>query len=95
MSDNTPTQAQTARPAGWLSSFRVYLEPPSLRIACKCAGCEKRRRDGQAPQPPAGTTLTQIHPIGDMGVQLVFSDGHDRGIYPGPYLHQLALEASP
>jgi DUF971 family protein len=25
-------------------------------------------------------------------VQLVFSDGHDRGIYPWPYLHQLALE---
>jgi DUF971 family protein len=26
------------------------------------------------------------------GLQLIFSDGHDRGIYPWPYLAQLAPE---
>ncbi|HET7794885.1 MAG TPA: DUF971 domain-containing protein [Rhizobacter sp.] len=79
----------------WADGRRVRFTVRGLRAACKCAGCEKRRRDGQPPQAPADTALTQIHPIGDMGVQLVFSDGHDRGIYPWPYLHQLSLQASP
>ncbi|MBX3626495.1 MAG: DUF971 domain-containing protein [Rhizobacter sp.] len=79
----------------WADGRRVAFSSARLRAACKCAGCEKRRRDGQPPQAPAGIALAQIHPIGDMGVQLVFSDGHDRGIYPWPYLHQLAMEASP
>ena len=43
---------------------------------------------------PAQTALTQINPIGEMGVQLVFSDGHDRGIYPWPYLHELTEDLS-
>ena len=79
----------------WAGGRRVTLSSARLRCACKCAGCEKRRRDGQPLTAAPDTTLTQIHPIGDMGVQLVFSDGHDRGIYPWPYLHQLALEALP
>ncbi|CAA9402464.1 MAG: AmpG permease [uncultured Ramlibacter sp.] len=32
MSDNTPTQAQTERFPGWISSLKVYLEPASLRM---------------------------------------------------------------
>ena len=79
----------------WADGRRVTFSSPSLRTACKCAGCEKRRRDDQPLAAAPDTTLTQINPIGDMGVQLVFSDGHDRGIYPWPYLHQLAMEASP
>jgi DUF971 family protein len=85
---------------GWADGRHAKFTAARLRSACKCSGCEKRRRDGNAPQAPAGVSLTQINPIGDMGVQLVFSDGHDRGIYPWPYLHQLSLhqlslEASP
>ena len=74
---------------GWADGRHAKFTAPLLRSACKCSGCEKRRRDGQPPQAPAGIALTQINPIGEMGVQLVFSDGHDRG------MHQLALEASP
>lgn len=35
----------------------------------------------------------QLAAINNMGygVQLVFSDGHDRGIYPWVYLYQLNL----
>ncbi|WBY03997.1 MFS transporter [Ramlibacter tataouinensis] len=32
MSDNNPTRPQTSRPAGWISSLRVYLEPAALRM---------------------------------------------------------------
>jgi DUF971 family protein len=43
-----------------------------------------------AVQPLAGTAISQLQPVGDMGLQIVFNDGHDRGIYPWPYLHQLS-----
>ncbi|TFZ01805.1 AmpG family muropeptide MFS transporter [Ramlibacter humi] len=32
MSDNVPPPPQTSRPAGWAASFKVYLEPPTLRM---------------------------------------------------------------
>ncbi|MEO6277703.1 DUF971 domain-containing protein [Roseateles sp.] len=74
---------------GWVGGRRARLTARSLREACKCSACEKRRRDGNPLTAPAQTALTQINPIGEMGVQLVFSDGHDRGIYPWPYLNEL------
>ena len=85
-------QASGVLQLGWADGQQARFSAPTLRSACKCAGCEKRRRDGHLPAAPADTALTGIHPIGEFGLQLVFSDGHDRGIYPWPYLHQLALE---
>nr|WP_244575527.1 DUF971 domain-containing protein [Rhizobium sp. 11515TR] len=34
--------------------------------------------------------VADIEPIGSYGVRLVFSDGHDRGIYPWQYLREIA-----
>ena len=78
----------------WVNGRRAKFTAPTLREACKCATCENRRRAGHPPVAPVDTALAGLHPIGDMGLQLVFSDGHDRGIYPWPYLHQLSLELS-
>jgi DUF971 family protein len=33
--------------------------------------------------------VTDIKPVGNYAVQLVFSDGHDTGIYSWPYLYEL------
>jgi len=33
--------------------------------------------------------LDAIHPVGDKGLNLVFSDGHGRGIFPWAYLREL------
>jgi DUF971 family protein len=46
-----------------------------------------RGQIGSSSQP--GLRITEIHPVGAYGVQLVFSDGHDRGIYPWTYLREL------
>ncbi|MDK4700827.1 DUF971 domain-containing protein [Rhizobium sp. CNPSo 4062] len=35
-------------------------------------------------------TVAGIEPIGSYAVRLVFSDGHDRGIYPWQYLREIA-----
>lgn len=41
---------------------------------------------------PPDVRITAIEPAG-YGVQLVFSDGHARGIYPWAYLNALASAA--
>ena len=75
---------------GWSDGLRAQLGVARLRAACKCAGCEHQRRQGRPPQPAEGIALAALYPIGDVGLQLAFSDGHDRGIYPWPYLRELA-----
>ncbi len=34
-------------------------------------------------------TITAIQPVGNYAIQLVFSDGHDTGLYSWNYLHEL------
>jgi prepilin-type processing-associated H-X9-DG protein len=38
--------------------------------------------------------VTQIDPLGGYAVNLGFSDGHARGIFPWVYLRDLAREAA-
>lgn len=63
-----------------------------LRAACRCSVCESLRRKTQNDPPVAiDVALVDIAPVGSVGVQLFFSDDHDRGIYPWRYLHELAF----
>lgn len=36
--------------------------------------------------------ITAIEPVGTYGVKLVFSDGHDTGIYSWDYFHDLGIK---
>jgi DUF971 family protein len=38
---------------------------------------------------PESLRLVRIEPVGEQALNLGFSDGHDRGIYPWAYLRQL------
>lgn len=69
---------------------RHTLSAAYLRQHCHCTHC---RRSGVAEalaRSSAGVTLTDATPVGEYGVQLHFSDGHNRGIYPWAYLRTLA-----
>ena len=37
-----------------------------------------------------GVRITDVQAVGNYGLNLAFSDGQDRGIYPWAYLRQLA-----
>jgi DUF971 family protein len=74
----------------WSDGACVALSGARLRGACRCGGCESLRRAGTPLQPAPDTAVTQLRPVGEMGLQIIFNDGHDRGIYPWPYLHQLS-----
>lgn len=75
----------------WNDGRLARLGGNRLRAACRCAACESARRAGH-PQREADTAavVTQLRPVGDIGLQLVFSDGHDRGIYPWALLRELS-----
>jgi DUF971 family protein len=65
----------------------LALPAALLRARCRCADCVAAARRG-APPPPAAALLDAI-PVGHYAVQLRFSDGHERGIYPWDYLRGL------
>ncbi|WP_371917127.1 DUF971 domain-containing protein [Pseudomonas sp. QS1027] len=59
-----------------------------LRAACPCAQCRAARLQGRIDLVQADVRLLEVNPQG-YGVQLVFDDGHQQGIYPWAYLREL------
>lgn len=65
------------------------LRAMDLRAACRCGGCRALfLRAGRTAIPPH-LRLTGAVPVGQYALQLSFSDGHDRGIYPWEWLREL------
>ena len=64
----------------------VHLPADRLRAACRCGGCRAR---AEHPAPVTGVELVGAAPVGRYALQLLFSDGHDRGIYPWSLLRAL------
>lgn len=67
----------------------LALAAEDLRLACKCAHCIRARFDGRFPERFPGIAITEIADLG-YGLNIAFSDGHSRGIYPKAYLLNLA-----
>lgn len=59
-----------------------------LRAACPCSACRAARLRGAIDTAPASVRVVGVNLQG-YGVQLVFSDGHGRGVYPWAYLRGL------
>ena len=69
---------------------RVLLHFDALRAQCPCAECRSARSQGRAVTVAPGVGIVDVKPCGPNAVQLVFSDGHERGIFPFEYLSELA-----
>jgi len=67
----------------------VGIAAEQLRLSCKCAHCTRARFDDRFPEAFPGIAITEIGDLG-YGLNISFSDGHNRGIYPKPYLLSLA-----
>lgn len=95
MTSTTPTAITDHRVRGvleiaWSDGHTSRLRHALLREQCRCAGCEQQRRRGRGAQSAdEALRLVRIEPVGDHGLNLGFSDGHDRGIYPWTFLRQL------
>lgn len=91
---DAPAGLRNARSEGrltleWHDGERQAISHARLRGACPCSQCKAARLRGAIALVDEAVRLTAIHPQG-YGVQLVFSDGHERGIYPWDYLRGLA-----
>ena len=73
----------------WGDGHESYFPFDDLRRDCPCATC-RARRSAPAPEGPlrvlnaprAGdTAIRSLMPVGAYAVQIVWSDGHDTGIY--------------
>ncbi|MFG1346647.1 gamma-butyrobetaine hydroxylase-like domain-containing protein [Xanthobacter autotrophicus DSM 431] len=71
-------------------AFRARLSAATLRAACRCAPCTAARAQGWFEADVSGITLADIAPFGAHGLNLTFSDGHARGVFPFAYLAALA-----
>jgi DUF971 family protein len=69
---------------------KFRLKAAHLRSQCRCASCKQLALQGTPVTASAGIQLTNASPVGSYAVQLHFSDGHERGIYPWSYLRELA-----
>lgn len=99
MPDLTPTKLTLKRdesltvtwPDGKVSVFPVRL----LRAKCPCAGCRdlraqmKKSRLAVIQKPTEGViTVTSAEKVGNYAIKLIFSDGHDDGIYSWAFLRE-------
>lgn len=65
------------------------LSAEKLRHACKCAHCTRARIDERFPERFPGIAIVEVADLG-YGLNIAFSDGHNRGIYPKSFLLDLA-----
>ena len=75
----------------WSGGSSSRYDAGQLRLACRCAECVRARIDGVF-APPDEVAIARIDAIGSYALNLQFSDGHARGIYPWSYLREIATQ---
>ena len=78
----------------WGRGQRDSASAAALRDACRSSRSVRLRVDGWAVPAPDDLTIVDVRPVGHYAINLVFSDGHDRGIYPWRYLKEIAAKES-
>jgi DUF971 family protein len=83
-------ESRSALLVTWQGGSEVRLEASALRAGCRCAGCTAARRRGLTIAADRSVSIASVQPVGGYAVNLGFSDGHARGIYPWSLLQELA-----
>ena len=92
MDDRAPTDIEIDRsravtltwPDGQVDSFALA----DLRAACPCAFCGNRRAAGAAVLAAVDIRVDSAELVGNWGLQIHWSDGHETGIYPWTLLRE-------
>jgi DUF971 family protein len=66
----------------WPDGSATTLTHVRLRAVCPCSACLAQRRAGIEITVIENVRLASIEPVGAYALNLTFSDGHRRGIYP-------------
>ena len=76
----------------WSDGANLSYSVRELRLSCRCAHCvdEWTREPKLDPQSvPADVVPTKIDSVGRYALRIVWSDGHDTGIYTFHHLREL------
>ncbi|MGE4220746.1 MAG: gamma-butyrobetaine hydroxylase-like domain-containing protein [Alphaproteobacteria bacterium] len=73
----------------WEDGRRDRLTADRLRAACRSSRSLRAQVDGFEAAADA-IAIADLRAVGRYAVNIVFSDGHDRGIYPWAYLRDLS-----
>jgi len=74
----------------WPDGREATITHARLRAACPCSTCRAQRRAGIDVAVIENVRLASIELVGAYALNLAFSDGHRRGIYPYDMLATLA-----
>lgn len=78
----------------WDDDTGQKLDNAMLRRRCQCADCKSLRlHSGAELKIDARTSIREIRIVGHYAAQFIFSDGHDRGIFPWIYLRDMISAA--
>ena len=72
----------------------AVLDAITLRAACRCAHCRAATLRAGVSTVDRSVTLAHAQSVGRYALQLTFSDGHARGIYPWCLLRELSLDGT-
>ena len=76
----------------WKPDHIGYYPYRNLRLACPCAGCVDEMTSKRIVDPatiPEDILINEMHLVGNYAVKIVWSDGHDTGLYTWKRLAQL------
>ena len=74
----------------WQSGEHDFLDARQLWRDCPSAHARRRRMDHPHLEPNPNLQIVSLTPIGLYAINIAFSDGHARGIYPWSLLRQFA-----
>jgi DUF971 family protein len=74
----------------WPDGREASFEAAQLRRNCQSAKAKHLRLTGADIPSSADVVISEVRPVGGYAINIAFSDGHDRGIYPWSFLAQLA-----
>jgi len=72
----------------WATGVQHTISGSELRRYCACSGCRSKKLTGLL-LINEGTGIENVQLMGVTGLQIIFDDGHERGIYPWPYLYAI------
>lgn len=77
----------------WQDGTVSRLPAATLRAGSRSADAVRAAVEALPPALSDDLAIRDVQTVGAYAVNLVFSDGHDRGIFPWPYLRELAERA--
>ena len=76
----------------WSDGHESYYDSHALRCDCACASCVDEMTGRKVlvdDRVPPDVRVREFHPVGNYGVSIAWSDGHDTGIYTFDRLRSL------